>query len=60
MAFLASAYALFTVFDSIYPLSLLVSFESTNFNLDRFIVSTIRKETSLALNFYKLLKIILA
>jgi hypothetical protein len=30
------------------------------FNLDRFIVSTIRKETSLALNFYKLHPIILA
>lgn len=44
MAFIASAYALFTVFDSIYPAvtfglvwSLLI------FNLDRFIVSTIRK-----------------
>lgn len=44
MAFLASAYALFTVFDSIYPAlifgyvwSLLI------FNLDRFIVSTIKK-----------------
>lgn len=44
MAFLASAYALFTVFDSLYPAiafgfvwSLLI------FNLDRFIVSTIRK-----------------
>ncbi|MCV9933623.1 DUF4407 domain-containing protein [Flavobacterium sp. LS1R47] len=44
MAFIASAYALFTVFDSIYPAmafgfvwSLLI------FNLDRFIVSTIKK-----------------
>ena len=44
MAFIASAYALFTVFDSVYPAlffglvwSLLI------FNLDRFIVSTIRK-----------------
>ena len=44
MAFVASAYALFTVFDNIYPAigfglvwSLLI------FNLDRFIVSTIRK-----------------
>jgi hypothetical protein len=44
MAFIASSYALFTVFDSIYPAiafgtvwSLLI------FNLDRFIVSTIRK-----------------
>ncbi|MDA6070498.1 DUF4407 domain-containing protein [Flavobacterium sp. AC] len=44
MAFLASAYALFTVFDSVYPAvafgfvwSLLI------FNLDRFIVSTIKK-----------------
>jgi hypothetical protein len=44
MAFIASSYALFTVFDSVYPAiafgfvwSLLI------FNLDRFIVSTIRK-----------------
>jgi hypothetical protein len=44
MAFIASAYALFTVFDSVYPAmafgfvwSLLI------FNLDRFIVSTIKK-----------------
>ncbi|MDG2431055.1 DUF4407 domain-containing protein [Flavobacterium sp.] len=44
MAFVASAYALFTVFDNVYPAvafglvwSLLI------FNLDRFIVSTIRK-----------------
>ena len=44
MAFIASAYALFTVFDEVYPAlffglvwSLLI------FNLDRFIVSTIRK-----------------
>jgi hypothetical protein len=53
MAFLASAYALSPYLTVSIPLSRLVSFESANFNLDRFIVSTIRKETSLALNFYK-------
>ena len=44
MAFIASAYALFTVFDSIYP-ALLFGFvwSLLIFNLDRFIVSTIRK-----------------
>ena len=44
MAFLASAYALFTVFDSIYP-ALLFGFvwSLLIFNLDRFIVSTIKK-----------------
>jgi hypothetical protein len=47
MAFIAGAYALYTVFDSIYPAvffgfiwGLLI------FNLDRFIVSTIRKRNS--------------
>ncbi len=52
MAFLASAYALFTVFDTIYPAiafgfvwSLLI------FNLDRFIVSTIRKRDKLGSEF---------
>lgn len=52
MAFIASAYALFTVFDSIYPAiafgfvwSLLI------FNLDRFIVSTIRKRDSFSAEF---------
>jgi hypothetical protein len=47
MAFLASAYALFTVFDSIYP-ALIFGFvwSLLIFNLDRFIVSTIKKERS--------------
>lgn len=42
MAFIASAYALFTVFDSIYP-AMLFGFvwSLLIFNLDRFIVSTI-------------------
>ncbi|WKL47061.1 DUF4407 domain-containing protein [Flavobacterium pectinovorum] len=44
MAFLASAYALFTVFDSTYP-ALIFGFvwSLLIFNLDRFIVSTIKK-----------------
>jgi hypothetical protein len=44
MAFIAGAYALFTVFDSVYP-ALLLGFvwSLLIFNLDRFIVSTIRK-----------------
>ena len=44
MAFLASSYALFTVFDSIYP-ALIFGFvwSLLIFNLDRFIVSTIKK-----------------
>ena len=44
MAFLASTYALFTVFDSIYP-ALIFGFvwSLLIFNLDRFIVSTIKK-----------------
>ncbi|MWB94283.1 DUF4407 domain-containing protein [Flavobacterium sp. GA093] len=47
MAFLASAYALFTVFDSIYP-ALIFGFvwSLLIFNLDRFIVSTIKKRDS--------------
>lgn len=44
MAFLASAYALFTVFDSIYPaIAFGIVWSLLIFNLDRFIVSTIRK-----------------
>lgn len=44
MAFIASAYALFTVFDSIYPALLFgLVWSLLIFNLDRFIVSTIRK-----------------
>jgi hypothetical protein len=44
MAFLASAYALFTVFDSIYSaLAFGFVWSLLIFNLDRFIVSTIKK-----------------
>lgn len=44
MAFLASTYALFTVFDSIYPaIAFGIVWALLIFNLDRFIVSTIRK-----------------
>jgi hypothetical protein len=44
MAFIASSYALFTVFDSIYPAMLFgMVWGFLIFNLDRFIVSTIRK-----------------
>lgn len=44
MAFLASSYALFTVFDSAYPaIAFGVVWSLLIFNLDRFIVSTIRK-----------------
>ncbi|TDD76395.1 DUF4407 domain-containing protein [Flavobacterium caseinilyticum] len=44
MAFLASSYALFTVFDSIYPsVAFGIVWSLLIFNLDRFIVSTIRK-----------------
>jgi hypothetical protein len=47
MAFIASAYALFTVFDDIYPAILFgVVWSLLIFNLDRFIVSTIRKRDS--------------
>ncbi len=48
MAFLASAYALFTVFDSVYPaIAFGVIWSLLIFNLDRFIVSTIRKRDRL-------------
>ncbi|MFT5714268.1 MAG: hypothetical protein ACI9WT_000819 [Flavobacterium sp.] len=44
MAFIASAYALFTVFDSLYHALLFgLVWSLLIFNLDRFIVSTIRK-----------------
>ncbi|MEL1240900.1 DUF4407 domain-containing protein [Flavobacterium flavipallidum] len=47
MAFLASAYALFTVFESIYPaIAFGIVWSLLIFNLDRFIVSTIRKRES--------------
>ncbi|SHF88510.1 protein of unknown function [Flavobacterium segetis] len=48
MAFIASTYALFTVFDSIYPALLFgLVWSLLIFNLDRFIVSTIRKRDKL-------------
>jgi len=44
MAFIASAYALFTVFDNVYPaIAFGLVWSLLIFNLDRFIVSTIRK-----------------
>lgn len=47
MAFIAAAYALFTVFDSIYPaIAFGIVWGLLIFNLDRFIVSTIRKRDS--------------
>ena len=47
MAFIASGYALFTVFDDIYPAIIFgVVWSLLIFNLDRFIVSTIRKRDS--------------
>ncbi len=52
MAFIASAYALFTVFDSIYPaIAFGLVWGLLIFNLDRFIVSTIRKRDSFAKEF---------
>ena len=52
MAFLASAYALFTVFDSIYPaIAFGIVWSLLIFNLDRFIVSTIRKRDRLSSEF---------
>ena len=52
MAFIASAYALFTVFDSIYPALLFgLVWSLLIFNLDRFIVSTIRKRNSFSSEF---------
>ncbi|MES2545483.1 MAG: DUF4407 domain-containing protein [Bacteroidota bacterium] len=52
MAFIASAYALFTVFDSPYPALLFgLVWGLLIFNLDRFIVSTIRKRDKLGSEF---------
>lgn len=52
MAFLASAYALFTVFDSIYPaIAFGLVWSLLIFNLDRFIVSTIRKRDNFSAEF---------
>lgn len=48
MAFLASAYALFTVFDNpVYAIAFGIVWALLIFNLDRFIVSTIRKRDNL-------------
>ena len=47
MAFIASSYALYTVFDSVYPaIGFGLVWGLLIFNLDRFIVSTIRKRDS--------------
>lgn len=52
MAFLASAYALFTVFDNVYyAVAFGIVWALLIFNLDRFIVSTIRKRNSLKAEF---------
>ena len=52
MAFIASAYALFTVFDSVYPaLFFGLVWGLLIFNLDRFIVSTIKKRDSFSAEF---------
>jgi len=52
MAFIASSYALFTVFDTIYPAILFgLVWSLLIFNLDRFIVSTIRKRDSFGSEF---------
>ena len=52
MAFIASAYALFTVFDNIYPaIGFGLVWGLLIFNLDRFIVSTIRKRDSFTSEF---------
>jgi len=52
MAFIASAYALFTVFDSAYPALLFgLVWGLLIFNLDRFIVSTIKKRDRFASEF---------
>ena len=52
MAFLASAYALFTVFDSVYPaIAFGLVWSLLIFNLDRFIVSTTRKRDKLSAEF---------
>jgi len=52
MAFIASAYALFTVFDSVYPaITFGIIWSLLIFNLDRFIVSTIRKRDRLGSEF---------
>ncbi|RDI50353.1 DUF4407 domain-containing protein [Flavobacterium glaciei] len=52
MAFLASSYALYTVFDSVYPaIAFGIVWSLLIFNLDRFIVSTIRKRDKIGSEF---------
>ncbi|NRS89065.1 hypothetical protein HNQ02_001985 [Flavobacterium sp. 7E] len=52
MAFIASAYALFTVFDNVYPAIIFgIVWALLIFNLDRFIVSTIRKRDKIGSEF---------
>lgn len=52
MAFIASAYALFTVFDTVVPaIAFGLVWGLLIFNLDRFIVSTIRKRDSFSREF---------
>jgi len=52
MAFIASSYALFTVFDSVYPaIAFGIIWSLLIFNLDRFIVSTIRKRERIGSEF---------
>ncbi len=54
MAFLASAYALYTVFDNIYTSVFFgIIWGLLIFNLDRFIVSTIRKRDSFKNEFFQ-------
>jgi FtsH-binding integral membrane protein len=54
MAFIASSYALFTVFDNPYiAMGFGLVWGLLIFNLDRFIVSTIRKRDNLAVSFYR-------
>ncbi len=54
MAFIASSYALFTVFDTIYPALLFgLVWSLLIFNLDRFIVSTIRKRDTFSSEFFQ-------
>ncbi|MEN9488204.1 MAG: hypothetical protein RL494_469 [Bacteroidota bacterium] len=62
MAFVASSYALFTVFDNPYPAMLFgIVWALLIFNLDRFIVSTIRKRDKFRQEFFQAMpRIVLA
>tara|TARA_R110000737_G_scaffold290324_1_gene296886 strand:- start:267 stop:1370 length:1104 start_codon:yes stop_codon:yes gene_type:complete len=54
MAFIASSYALFTVFDNVYTAILFgLIWGLLIFNLDRFIVSTIKKRNSFSQEFFQ-------